>query len=318
MKFVVSTVVRNTPKSRPTSGRLFLCDFIEKSILKVQDIPAPLFPSSDDNPRGGVRGGRGIGVHNDFVYVASYDAIHIYDLQLQYCRSISHPLFAGIHEILVEDDGVWVTSTWLDLLLKVDFDGGVLHTWYYRNDEDLCAKLELPCNAVLEYSHDYRSDLKGGLPSLKMVHLNSIRKMGDDEYILTFGMCKNGTEQYDVPQFHAVRYNVVSGMATILFSHHVNFPAHNAEMLNDSKLIFNDSQAMYVVVADILKNEIQKEVSVPGTWLRGLVAYDVNAVFVGSAPAVVYQIDLERGTIVNECVLSTGLNEAVHGMAIIE
>src|SRR5437764_6835434 len=112
-----STVVRTAPLDQ--GGELVKLDWRRKEVLGR----VPIFPTNppveDPNPRGGTRGGRGILVNEREVYVASYHSLHVFDHELRPTRTVTNPLFAGIHEIAWDGDGIWVSSTRLDGAVKV-------------------------------------------------------------------------------------------------------------------------------------------------------------------------------------------------------
>jgi hypothetical protein len=55
---------------------------------------------------------------------------------------------------------------------------------------------------------------------------------------------------------------------------------------------------------------------VPGTWLRGLAQLDGSKLLVGTAPAGIVLLDLERDAVEDHIVLSEDPNEAVHGLTL--
>jgi len=78
------------------------------------------------------RGGRGIILLPDELFVASYHTLHGFDYQLRPTRSITNPNFAGVHELKLVDDGIWVCSTRWARFLKVGFDGKSKQEWWAR------------------------------------------------------------------------------------------------------------------------------------------------------------------------------------------
>ncbi len=84
------------------------------------------------NPRGGMRGGRGIHIAEDGFYVANYDAIIKYDRHWNELGRISNQLLTGVHEIAVVRDGIWAASTHIDLAVKMNFSGQVVKSWSPR------------------------------------------------------------------------------------------------------------------------------------------------------------------------------------------
>ena len=127
----------------------------------------PLLP----NPRGGTRGGRGIQVRDDIIFVSNHDTIFMYDMRMKLRGKISHPLTAGIHEIHLVCDGVWVAATDIDTIVKVDLDGNLLDKWCFHQDKGLCGELGFSDPPPMDWAADHR--LKKD-ENLDRGHLNGV------------------------------------------------------------------------------------------------------------------------------------------------
>src|SRR5262245_13531574 len=112
-----STVVRAAPQEH--GGELVKLDWDTKQVLAC----VPIVPTNprvpDAHSRGTTRGGRGILVTEDHVYVASYHSILVFDHQLTFVRQLTHPLFVDLHEIAWDGQAIWATSTSLDSAIKI-------------------------------------------------------------------------------------------------------------------------------------------------------------------------------------------------------
>ncbi len=101
----------------------------------LMSVPAPIYPRIDaDKVFGGKRGFRGIRRWRDRLIVATFDSLLIADLAGRVVDRITHPLFSDLQGIEVTEDGVWVTSTGIDALLKVDWKGCLLVTCYLSEE----------------------------------------------------------------------------------------------------------------------------------------------------------------------------------------
>ncbi len=142
MKVYFTTVVRGAPIDK--GGEVVAVDWSTKRILARRAIAPTDPPVVDPNPRGGARGGRGILLRDGRVYVASYHTIHAFDLSLtRELARISHPLFAGLHELAWDGDGIWATSTSIDAAVKVSAGGATLATWWPRDDPVTTSRFDL-------------------------------------------------------------------------------------------------------------------------------------------------------------------------------
>src|SRR3982751_2230121 len=97
MRVFVSTVVRGTAPE--FGGELLSLDWKTKRILKRVPVLTTNPALDDPNPRGGARGGRGITLLQDELFVASYHSLLGYDFDLNPTRRIDNFHFAGVHEI---------------------------------------------------------------------------------------------------------------------------------------------------------------------------------------------------------------------------
>src|ERR1051325_6947797 len=133
MRVFVSTVVRGTP-TETGGGELLSLDWKTKRVLKRVPIAPTNPPIDDPNPRGGGRGGRGIVLLPDELFVASYHSLLGYDFDLNPTRRIDNHQFAGLHELKLVEDGIWACSTQLGCVIKVDFSGKLLDSWWAHED----------------------------------------------------------------------------------------------------------------------------------------------------------------------------------------
>ena len=118
MRLLVTTIVRNALPTAP-SGYIYLLDTDKGKVLMRCPVPESLHRAKDPNPRGGLRGAKGISSYGGKVVVANTDSLWIFDKSWNISNRITHPLMSGVHDILAEEDGIWITCTHVDLLIKV-------------------------------------------------------------------------------------------------------------------------------------------------------------------------------------------------------
>ena len=167
-----STVVRAAPQEK--GGELVKLDWDTKRVLARTPI-VPTNPSMlDRNSRGSTRGGRGILVDEDYVYVASYHSILVFDHQLTFVRQISHPLCVDIHEIAWDGQAIWAASTSIDAAIKIDLQGKTLDSWWPREDPVTAAHYNL-VPLEIDKEKDNRTAFVGvGNVAPSHVHLNAM------------------------------------------------------------------------------------------------------------------------------------------------
>jgi len=132
MRVICTTVVRS-PKQGAPYGYIYDIDWDALEIRKT----LPIFAPKDAlgllrNPFTRFRGPAGLRLTCDAVYVAMGDRITKYDYSWNEVGQIVNPWFSELHELVVDEDGVWAASTGLDLAIKVDFSGKVIRCWSPR------------------------------------------------------------------------------------------------------------------------------------------------------------------------------------------
>ncbi len=122
MRLIATSVVRDAPAE--CHGFVYVVDWDKKRILKRFQPPVRL--PKLNIPRGGSRGYKGITFLGDRCYIGYYNSIFVYDANWNLVDTISPPLFASIHEIESDGEGIWVTSSGIDAVLKISPAGEVL------------------------------------------------------------------------------------------------------------------------------------------------------------------------------------------------
>jgi hypothetical protein len=164
-----------------------------KVIQKSSGVEAP-YRTHDTNPRGGMRGIRGMGFRNGELAISNYSSILCFDRHWNLLRVFTHPSIASIHEIFYAGDGVWVTSTANDVLGCFDANGDLNPLIYMRTQKNLMRKLGGPLKQVVRPKDlvvgrkDFRIRTYFNLDVYDRVHLNSICQMPDGRLLLSLGL----------------------------------------------------------------------------------------------------------------------------------
>lgn len=348
---LVSTIVRHAAADRQ-SGFLHLVDSETGSGVRKMPIMRSAYRKYDDNPRGGLRGARGLAVHEDRLLVANSDTILVLDTSWKERVRISHPLLAGIHELLAGDDGIWVCSTFPDLLLRFSWDGELEDLWEWRLDRRLREALGHPAIPVVDRSLDYRNPFHARTGLRDAVHLNALIR-SDGALLLLFGriLTARSVRRYrwrsalgrmaarlglrqvgssrETATARAGRPSRIpgSGWAVVRLDEEkraevlyrggdVDVPNHNLH-IEGERLVFNDSNLGMLACLDLARARVDRSVAIPGepVFNRGLVAVVGGLYWVGSQnPAAVYLVDLEKGQVLRRIVLDGEPNETVFGL----
>ena len=188
---LVTTIVRYAKQDQNT-GFVWLIDFDQKEVLMKAPIPESAYRAKDPNPRGGLRGARGVSVYGDMLVIANTERLLTFDFSSMLVKEMTHPWMGGIHDILAEADGIWVTCTYSDLLLKIDWNGKLIAEWEWRLDKNLTAELGFNNLHSVDRNLNYRdpNSLRNGVCNI--IHLNSVTR-APEGLLLCFGRILSST-----------------------------------------------------------------------------------------------------------------------------
>jgi hypothetical protein len=338
-RLIATTVVRESVRGKQRTGYIYDVDWDSRTVLHTFPVPEPAFPESDQNPRGGVRGGRGVAVTPMGVAVANYDTISIYDDDWRLVSSISHPLCVGIHEVEWDGTHLWAAATGIDVILRITTAGEVEAAWdpHQNHLRELLGLRPRP--HPVDGSIDYR---RRQAPLFDQCHINGVTRR-DDATIVNCGLIRPSSKAAARFATRALRRgrrflhlskpsnakgrpvgrSLVARVpdgdepADVLLELEAHdFPTHNGQLIDEDLLAVNDSTHNTLRIFDVTRGEQVLSVEMPGTWLRGLEPVDRRRVFVGSAPARIMLVDLEERRPVGEVELSQDPLEAVHGLVL--
>ncbi|MBI3853516.1 MAG: hypothetical protein HY298_24985 [Verrucomicrobia bacterium] len=326
MRVYLSTVVRGAPAGQ--AGELIALDWKSKKVLGRAPLAPTNPPLDDPNPRGGGRGGRGIVLLREELFVATYHSLHGFDHALRPTRIITNHNFAGLHELKLVDDGIWASSTALGAVLKVGFDGRVLQSWWAHEDPVIREKFSaLPF--TVEKDKDNRLAYLNGFSKL---HLNNVEVHKGQVYV-----CFNN---------HGA---IIRLFPTTVIAHDPELKGcHNGLVTDDEEVLLNDSHHHVVVVFDLhtghvkrrinladfpevarlkhlrgcrdigwrarLQNFVMRQRVARPLFTRGMCLLDASRILVGVSPATVLEIDYKQGRLLDLCQLSNSANECIHGL----
>jgi hypothetical protein len=340
MKLVATTVIRHSVVGQEATGQLLLLDWQRGEIERAMPVPLPRHPSSNDNPRGGLRGGRGVKFWQGLCYVANYDTVYAYDQDWEQVAEISHPLAADIHEIDVDSEGLWLSCSRYDLVIKLSFDGKLLAHWHVSSAPALMRKLKISV-PPLDLGHDYRKYLPGGLDR---THLNCIQCQADGSLIVHLGQVHPedalhrglrrllpppGFEAHSMGRLRRKLYEWAHGSASyvarlsgpglrqidILARVPALRPNHNGQLLDDGRVVVASERKELVVSKPGMGQPLCR-VPLPGKWVRGLVQIGPERLLVGIAPCAVLEVDLAEGRVRRQIAISDHPQESLHGLTV--
>ena len=193
---LISTSIRHTPVNKP-SGRLLVYNLESDSIIRRCEIIEPPYREENPNPRGGLRGLKGISIKNDVIAVANASTIFLYDPNWNPITYFFHPSCAGIHDILLENENIWVTSSRNDLLINLDFSGKPILFYDSRtfktilNNPHWQPKSFLSRQQFLKGDLDFRDPRTHDEVFADSSHLNAVTKLQNGDLLISCGLLKN-------------------------------------------------------------------------------------------------------------------------------
>jgi hypothetical protein len=193
-RLLITTVRRNTPYTQP-SGYIYLIDPDRQQVLQRSVAIEPAFRPVDTNPRGGLRGSRGIAVRDDELAIANASTVFRYDPQWNLKGLLTHPAAAAIHDILYQDrDSLWLTAACNDLVLQFDLSGRMLQHFYLRNPGAIPSQLNwkpplaISAQQITAGAIDFRDPRSHAEETYNHAHVNSICALSGDEVLVSMGL----------------------------------------------------------------------------------------------------------------------------------
>lgn len=316
MRIYFSIVTRRVPHEQ--GGELVALDWDTKRVLARIPMRATDPDVTDLNPRGGARGGRGILRRGDRLFAANYHTLEIFDPDLRRLGRVSHPLFAGIHELCDGDNGaIWAACTSLDAAIAIDEHGQRLDSFWPRENPTLQRRFGL-VPATLDKNADQRLafvDKSGDkVDDPHHTHLNAVARRDGELFVFLnrLGVIFNVTrDRIEVDDLQAEgSHNLVSDGRRWLIS---DSRGKGVRIYADGELVrridfLEHPRIKAIHDAAREANPEQRVLFVRGMQLVG------NRLFVGFSPATIVEFEYSSGTLVDLFQYSTRVKDCVHGL----
>ena len=172
-------------------------DLEKKLVVRRCEIVEPPFRKVNPNPRGGLRGLKGICINEKFIVLANASTIFLYDSNWKPIRYFWHPSCANIHDIAIDQDKIWVTSAQNDLLLGFSLKGSVQEIIDLRGFANLIngIKWRPPKMLTLEQFKigklNFRDPRTHNWALSDSAHLNSIAILQNGDKLVSCGLLKS-------------------------------------------------------------------------------------------------------------------------------
>jgi hypothetical protein len=191
-RFLVSTVRRRCPPDEP-SGYIYVVDVQKCQVLQRCSIVEPRYRELDNNPRGGMRGAKGISVRPDQIALANFSFIARYDPQWNLLGTIEHPSCAGVHDIQFDGEALWVAAARADLLLRFNLNAELEDFIYLRQPSPAISELGWKPPVLLDREHifqgktDFRHPLNVEKETYDRAHVNSLCRLPSGDLLVSLG-----------------------------------------------------------------------------------------------------------------------------------
>src|SRR5688572_16805656 len=103
-RIAVTSIIRHVA-SGLVSGLLRVIERDSGRVLLTAVVPESAHRPQDPNPRGGLRGARGVSFLDDRFVLANPERVFVFDRTWEMLGELSHPLTADIHEVMAEREG---------------------------------------------------------------------------------------------------------------------------------------------------------------------------------------------------------------------
>jgi len=311
-RIIISTIIRNTPADKP-SGSLITFDLSSCTTIQKSTIIEPPHREKDKNMRGGIRGLRGIAVQDNQIILANATEVFRYDCNWQLLGRFSHPSCSGIHDILIQNDTVWITSSRNDLLFQFRLDGDLINYFDLRQysnrfkDSRWKPSPFLSADQIYTGKIDFRNPATHNHQASDSAHLNGVDLLPNGHLIISFGMMLNN------------RMEAWLRLKNWLFRHamwkHVLVANHwmkkfikNKSFTQNELIIHPASAECAVVEIDHEKNFIPllllRDITVPGHSIR--ILKDGTAVFLNTSKGEIIHFHPQLKKIISTTVIGSG------------
>jgi hypothetical protein len=182
---IVTSLVREAGLDEP-SGFVRIVDLDHGTVRTTFAMPESRHRARDPNPRGGLRGAKGIGVYGDRVVLANAERLFVLDTSWRLVAEVTHPWLAGVHDLLCEADGIWVACANADMVLRFSWEGALLEEWTWRREPDLAAAFGFVPPPPFRPQLDYRDPAVAHTGVHAIAHVNGVAR-GTDGLLVSLG-----------------------------------------------------------------------------------------------------------------------------------
>jgi hypothetical protein len=306
---VLTSVVRSAHKGE-SHGGVYLVDLETSRVEQVLDWNDP---GIDWQGRGADRGLRGIAFHGDRVLLAASDEIFVYDRAFRLIGSFANRYLKHCHEMTVQGDTLYVTSTGFDSVLEYDLAAERFRAGYCLRVSPLWRGRRTLGLRPRPSFHAFDPEGDDGPTAQDSSHINNVYVDGDGIFVCGTGL----------GNVWRVRPNAISRYARVPYGTHNARPFHGGILMNHTatdRIAYADRRGRLLRSfalpeygqRELVNASLPRDVARPG-FGRGLTVAD-DLIIGGSSPSTVNAYRFATTETVRSVNVTMDVRNAVHGL----
>ncbi|MEM7754816.1 MAG: hypothetical protein AAF297_04170 [Planctomycetota bacterium] len=317
-KVLVTDVIRSAHKG-DAHGGVRLVDLASGDSTKVLDWNDDTI---DWEGRGGDRGLRGIAFYNDHIVIAASNEVFVFDQSFKVIASYANPYLSHAHEIALEGDHLYVTSTKFNSILVLDLAKGTFINSYQVRDAQVQRKDKRGRTVAVRtlVAVPFDPNTKAPVPPRDVHHINSIH--ADASTVTIGGVRMNFVAQLPLADRPA---ELKPLCPTPPWTHNAR-PFLQGFLYNateDHAVVFADKAGkprwrapIPTPAADTLEYAKLPNDHARSGFGRGLATTDTGLVIIGSAPSTITAYKLMADDIAAQVQLTKDVRNTPHGLEV--
>jgi hypothetical protein len=320
MRLLVTTINRQCPVD-VSSGFVYELDVEAGRVDGRAPVPEAPMRALDPNPRGGMRGGRGIAFDGESLFIANFSVIHRYDRTWHLQGVYSNPLCSDVHEIAWHKESLWACSTRNDSLAAFNRRGDLVRRYDARSWGPVKRALRWVRPELSSRAKETRQviDFRDPTSHLKAEsdgsHLNAVCFLANGDMLVSLGLVTNVTEDgLAAPGTAAVVRLAGDGRPEVLLAlDAMTYPIHNLVVQPDQTVLSLDTTDGSLLRFNVRDGVVLSRWKLSRSYLRGVCRLPDGRLAVGAQNHVLV-LDPARCIIERGIHLSGNDNESVHSI----
>jgi len=301
-KLIATSVIRSV-KENESHGGVYLIDTETGETRQVIDWNDC---NIDWKGRGGDRGLRGIAFYENKIYIAASDEIFVLDKDFNRIKSYKNKYLKHCHEIFINKNKLYLTSTGYDSILEFNLDKGEFIKGYYIKQKKDSLDLKV-----------FNPEQNNGPEQKDTLHINNVGYFNGKIYFS--GTCLD--KIYFIHKF--LGFKSAKPYMDIPLSTHNTQPYNDGIIYNDTagkRIIYKNSKIIdefHIIEYEkekMLNTDLPEDHAVQA-FGRGLCFKD-DLIFGGSSPATISVYKQGKPNPIKTINLTMDIRNSIHGLEI--